>query len=246
MKQLLKFLYNWVIFIFAIIVVLLYIILNSEISTQQELNRSVVTNTLFTIINLFAAFYIARKVSLWGWQSNTTDNQKKIAKTAIRHNRGSLASILKLIKITRNKLDKVEDELTKQYIVEIKNHLEMIYNGLKNSEADFNEIVGEELKEQNILEVEISDLYNEIETKSNKLNEISSFANDKDEEIADLKEQLRQKENELSTKISRLPFGAISTGTGVSGTLRIGEDVHIFDDDQIKPLMTIGKKKDVE
>ena len=207
-NRILKWFYDWGLFIIAAIIIFLYTVLSSGISTEESLNKTVTVNILFTIINLLAAFYMARKVSLWGWQTDTTNNQKKIAKTAIRHNRGNLASILKLIKITKDKVDKVEDPLTKQYLQEIQNHLEMIYNGLRNSEADFKEIVNEEMKEQNALEIEISELFTEIETKSNKLAELSEASNEKDGKITDLKKQLREKEIELNSKISSLPFGS--------------------------------------
>ncbi len=224
-SKVLKWFYDWGLFIIAIIVIVVYIILNSDISTQQSFNKTVSTNVLFTIINLLSAFYIARKVSMWGWITDTSNNQKKIAKTAIRHNRGNLASILKLIKITKDKIDKVDDKLTQQYLQEIENHLEMIYNGLRNSEADFKEIVNEEMKEQNALEVEISDLFNEIESKSNQLAELSKASNEKDGKITELKKQLREKETELNSKISSLPFGATSFNSG--STFNIMDASHI-------------------
>jgi len=216
-NKILKWFNDWGLFIISVIIIVVYTIISSGISIQQSFNNTVATNVLFTVLNLLSAFYIARKVSLWGWQTDTTNNQKKIAKTAIRHNRGNLASILKLIKITKDKVSKVEDELTKQYIIEIQNHLEMIYNGLRNSEADFKEIVNEEMKEQNALEVEISELFNEIESKSKQLEKISKDVDEKDDKITELKKQLREKELELSTKVSSLPFGStLSSGSTIS------------------------------
>jgi len=206
-RNILIFLKDWSIFSISIVIVILYIFFSSSIVTQQELSHTVVTNTLFSIINLLAAFHIARKVSLWGWKNETITTQKKLAKTAIRHNRGSLASILKLIKITREKIEIIQDDLTKQYVIEIKNHLEMIYNSLKNSEADFNEIVNEELKEENVLEIEISKILDDIQLKSNQLKELEENSAEKEDEIKDLKQQLQEKELELSTKVSSLPFG---------------------------------------
>lgn len=218
-----KWLNNWGLLIISIVIILVYTTLNSGISPEQELNKNVWSNILFTIINLLAAFYIARKVSLWGWLTDMTNNQKKIAKTAIRHNRGNLVSILKLIKITKEKVDKVNDELIKQYLKEIQNHLEMIYNGLQNSEADFREIVNEELKEQNALEVEISDLFNDIEQKAKTISALSETTEEKEGEIEKLKKQLREAEKELSVKISNLPFGSNSFSTGSTFNL-IGEE----------------------
>lgn len=226
-SKLLKWFYDWGLFIIAIIIIIVYIILNSDISTQKSFNLIVSTNVLFTIINLLSAFYIARKVSMWGWITDLSNNQKKIAKTAIRHNRGNLASILKLIKITKDKIDKVDDKLTQQYLQEIENHLEMIYNGLRNSEEDFKEIVNEEMKEQNILEVEISELFNEIESKNHQLTEMSKTSDDKDSKITELKKQLREKESILSSKISSLPFGVTSFNSG--STFNIMDASHIAD-----------------
>jgi hypothetical protein len=210
MRVILKWFNKWGLFIISITVIVLYIVINSDISNQQDLNKSVLTNILFTIINLLSAFYISRKVSLWGWQTETTTNQKRLAKTAIRHNNGNLASILKLIKITKENREKVENELSRQYMQEIQNHLEVLYNGLKNAEADFHEIVNEELKEQNVLEFEISNLFNEIEVKTQKLLELTQISGDKDNEISSLKKQLMEKELELNNKVSSLPFGSSS------------------------------------
>ncbi|MCT4622954.1 MAG: hypothetical protein N4A46_04965 [Schleiferiaceae bacterium] len=218
-----KWFNEWGLFIIAIVVIVIYTILSSDISTQQALNKTVWTNVLFTIINLLSAFYIARKVSMWGWLTDTTNNQKKIAKTAIRHNRGNLASILKLIKITKEKIEKVDTQLTEQYLLEIQHHLEMIYNGLRNSEADFKEIVNEELKEQNAIEVEISELFTDIENKSNTIEELAKTTDKKEEQIVKLKQQLRDKENELSEKITSLPFGTSSFESGDTFNL-LGDD----------------------
>jgi len=158
--NIMKFLSDWGLFIVSLIIIFVYTVLTNTQTKSEESN--IWTNILFVVLNLLAAFYISRQVSMWGWLTENSANQKKIAKTAIRHNRGNLTSIVKLIKITKEKTELVDDPLIKQYLKEIKNHLEMIYNGIKNSEADFNEIVNEELKEQNSLEVEISELLEEI------------------------------------------------------------------------------------
>ena len=239
-----KWLNNWGLLIVSIIIIIVYTVLNSGIITEQELNKNVWTNILFTIINMLAAFYIARKVSLWGWLTDMTNNQKKIAKTAIRHNRGNLASILKLIKITKDKVDKVDDELIKQYIKEIQNHLEMIYNGLQNSEADFREIVNEELKEQNALEIEISDLFNEIEQKTKIIRELSESHDEKEDEITALKKQLKKAEKELNTKISSLPFGLNSFSSGSTINLEDNSNFKIIGKIDLDNLNNLkGNKK---
>lgn len=211
-NKILKFLSEWGLFGIAIMIIVAYTIIS--VQPQKTETNNLWVNILFIVLNLLAAFYISRQVALWGWQTDNAANQKKIAKTAIRHTRGNLTSIIKLIKITKEKIDLVEDPLTKQYLKEVKNHLEMIYNGIKNSEADFNEIVNEELKEQNLLEVEISELFAEIEQKSNDLKEKEGQQQADKETIKKLKQTIKEKESELSYKVSSLPFGTSSYLTG--------------------------------
>lgn len=208
----LKFILEWGLFGISILIIVAYTFIS--IKPDKTISENIWINILFIVLNLLAAFYISRQVALWGWQSQNSTNQKKIAKTAIRHNRANLVSLIKLMKITREKIDIVDDPLIKQYLKEIKNHLEMIYNGIKNSEADFNEIVNEELKEQNLLEFEISGLLDEIEEKSSELSEINNQSQEDQETIIGLKLEIKQKESELSRKVSNLPFGNILTTSG--------------------------------
>jgi uncharacterized HAD superfamily protein len=167
-----NFLEKWGLFALSVIIVLAYAEL--VISQGKTEKLSIWVNVLFIVLNLLAAFYISRQVSLWGWLNENSVNQKKIAKTAIRHNRVNLTSVVKLLKITNEKIGMVEDQLVKQYLKEIKNHLEIIYIGIKSLESDFNEIVNEELKEQNFLEVEISELLDEIDRNNIEVRELES------------------------------------------------------------------------
>lgn len=207
-----SFLTNWGLFAISILIIISYTVFSANPDKAE--NQNIWTNILFVVLNLLAAFYISRQTSLWGWQTDNAANQKKIAKTAIRHNRGNLTSIVKLIKITKEKIDLVEEPLTVQYLKEIKNHLEMIYNGIKNSEADFNEIVNEELKEQNSLEVDILDLLAEIEQKNEDLKTKENEQQSDKEMIKNLRKTIKDKENELGLKMSSLPFGSTSYLSG--------------------------------
>jgi hypothetical protein len=207
-----SFLTNWGLFAISILIIISYTVFSANPDKAE--NQNIWTNILFVVLNLLAAFYISRQTALWGWQTDNAANQKKIAKTAIRHNRGNLTSIVKLIKITREKIELVEEPLTVQYLKEIRNHLEMIYNGIKNSEADFNEIVNEELKEQNSLEVDILDLLEEIEHKNEDLKTKESEQQSDKETIKNLKRTIKNKENELGLKMSSLPFGSTSYLSG--------------------------------
>ncbi|MDP3435856.1 MAG: hypothetical protein Q8S04_01295 [Bacteroidales bacterium] len=243
-KNILKWLNDWGLFIVSIIFVLLYTGLISDFRGENQFNNSVITNILFAIINLLSAFYISRKISLWGWLTDTNSNQKKIAKTAIRHNRGNLASIVKLTRITSEKVEIVTDPLTKQYLKEIQNHLEMIYSGIRNSEADFKEIVNEEMTEQNSLEIEISKIFVEIKEKNKEIEKLSHSSNTKEVEINKLKEQLRDSQTELQKKINSLPFGAqgitsgsinpttMTTRAPLTGTIDLDEYISGIDKDK--------------
>jgi hypothetical protein len=203
---------NWGLFAISILIIISYTVFSAKPDKAE--NQNIWVNILFVALNLLAAFYISRQTALWGWQTDNAANQKKIAKTAIRHNRGNLTSIVKLIKITKEKIDLVEEPLTVQYLKEIKNHLEMIYNGIKNSEADFNEIVNEELKEQNSLEVDILDLLAEIEQKNEDLKTKENEQQSDKEMIKNLRKTIKDKENELGLKMSSLPFGSTSYLSG--------------------------------
>lgn len=203
---------NWGLFAISILIIISYTVFSAKPDKAE--NQNIWVNILFVVLNLLAAFYISRQTALWGWQTDNAANQKKIAKTAIRHNRGNLTSIVKLIKITKEKIDLVEEPLTVQYLKEIKNHLEMIYNGIKNSEADFNEIVNEELKEQNSLEVDILDLLAEIEQKNEDLKTKENEQQSDKEMIKNLRKTIKDKENELGLKMSSLPFGSTSYLSG--------------------------------
>ena len=84
----------------------------------------------------------------------------------------------------------------------------MIYNRLRNSEADFNEIVNEEILEQNLLEEDISKLLDEIKAKNEKIEGVSQEAADKDDKIAKLNKGLKEAELKLKFKMASLPFGS--------------------------------------
>jgi hypothetical protein len=207
-----NFIENWGLLLISIIIILAYSGLVLQQDGSEKLNIWV--NLLFILLNLLAAFYISRQVSMWGWLNENSVNQKKIAKTAIRHNRVNLISVIKLIRITNEKINLVEDYLLKQYLKEIKNHLEIIYIGIKSLEGDFNEIVNEELKEQDFLEVEITELLDEIERSHTELKDMESLQKMDKAMIQSLRETIKEKENQLSQKVSNLPFGTTSYLSG--------------------------------
>ncbi|RAV27545.1 V-type ATP synthase subunit I domain-containing protein [Sinomicrobium soli] len=206
-NQFLKFLSDWGLFTISLIIIISYTVFSS---LPEKNNTTIWVNILFVVLNLLAAFYISRQVALWGWQTDNAANQKRIAKTAIRHNRANLSSIIKLIKIVKEKTESVKDPLIFQYLKEIQNHLEILYNGIKNSEADFYEIVNEELQEQNVLEIEISEILEQKEVLKNELKSTKAEGERYKETIQTLKKAIREKEYEVLSKASELPFGQFS------------------------------------
>lgn len=216
-----KWLKEWGILILAFLIITSYLIFSSISAIKSGDIQAITSSIIFTILNLLAAFYIAKKVSLWGWRSENQSNQKKIAKTAIRHNKHYTATLIKILKITKDKNDVIKDELVKQYFSEIINHLEILAYGLNNFEADFKEIVNEEISEQSVLEIEISKLLDEIHDLKSDISEyekkISVEKKEKKSLLEDIKRketELKNKEIELSKKFTQLPFGT----TGVSGS----------------------------
>jgi hypothetical protein len=208
----LTFIRDWGLLILCGLFITFYIILSSGIGPETDFTsmgqvRGIATNTMFAIINLFATVYISKKISVWGWQTENIENQKKIAKTSIRHIRNYLTSILKLLKITNEKVEISKDELNKQFFKEIKNHLEILYSGVKQSESDFKEIVNEELQEQNLLETEISGILDTLQEKNEKLKELEQKTTDKTTEIESLRKEIKKLKEEVSSKSISLPFG---------------------------------------
>lgn len=201
-----KVIEDWGLFVIAIIIIVSFVVFSALQPIEKDL-LGIIINNMFLVLNLLAAFYISRQVSLWGWKTENLLNQKKIAKTAIRHNRGNLTSLLRVIKITDEKINLVEDPLIAQYLKEIKNHLQMTYQNMTNSEADFYEIVNEELKEQNHLEIEISTLFDEIEKKNKDLKALEEEKEADKNTINKLRKSIKEKENEAALKAARLPFG---------------------------------------
>lgn len=100
-EKYLQFLSDWRLFFIAILIIFAYTVFSS--SPEITENKNTWINILFIVLNLLTAFYISRQVALWLWKAENVSNQKKIAKTAIRHNRGNLTTIVKpLVSSIRN------------------------------------------------------------------------------------------------------------------------------------------------
>jgi len=231
-KVIYKWLNDWFGFILALVIVCLYIYYVAQPSEAKTTQNTVMINILFALINLGASIYIARKVSIWGWSEDNKANQKKIAKTAIRHNRSNLASLLRLAKITSERTEQCAEPLIRQYFIEINHHIETIFQGIRNSESDFNEIVNDELVEQGALEFEIVAIMKKIEEQNNTIQQLSGETLQKQEEINLLAKKLANTEEELNKKLLKLPFG-YPIGLGPTGP---GINIQDFDINQLERL----------
>jgi hypothetical protein len=203
--------YRWIISTICGLIIIFYLIFSAGLLPNLS---GLINNILFTCINLLATIYITREISLWGWQSENILNQKKIAKTAIRHNRTNLYIIDSLLTIVDDKISKVQDALIKQYFIEIKNQLLIINGGIRNSEADFNDIVNEELHEELYIQKQILELQDIIDEKNKQLTKFSEKSKN-DKEFEELVRQIQANKMELLNRKIDMPFGTTYTPNGI-------------------------------
>lgn len=218
MRKFIELLYKYGLFLLCLLTIIAYVIYSSQILQGKSI-ETVIINITFALLNIFATIYIASRVSLWGWNSDNVKNQKKLAKTAVRHIRGYLTQIIKIQRIISKKLEEDRDK-DKRDLKEINNHLEILFTGIKSSEADFKEIVNEELKEQDVVEKEIGKILEELEDKNNELENLKQDKDSSNKKVKELEKSVSKLESDLHRSKNKLLFDNpyLSGGTG-SGLL---------------------------
>lgn len=236
MDKFIEFLHNYGIFFLCIFVILIYLTYASEILGGEEA-KTVITNIAFALMNVFASIFIAYKISIWGWNSENAKNQKKLAKTAIRHIRGYLTLILK---IQKNTSEKISDNRAKDNrdLQELNNHLDILFSGIQSSENDFKELVNEEFQEQNTLENSISEILGEKVKMLEELNTIKKDKNVDKEKISNLEKSLSNLSHKYIEAKNKLPFD-IPALSGDSSTNLVKANVELSN--AIKMAAWLGK-----
>ena len=188
------------------ITIILYILFSSGVVLPDLANP--LSNVLFAILNMIVTIYTSFRISYFSFLRQNEENQKKVAKTSIRHIRNYLVQVHNLISIIEEKSSIVSDDLFKQHLLEIENHLKNIANGIKSSENDFKDIVNEEYKEENEIIAMIMNNLSELQEKQKELKEIQDAHEQSTlNKVNDIQKDIREVRVDLNKNISNLPFG---------------------------------------
>ena len=202
---------EYIFIIIGFLLVVVYVLFSSGAIFKDLSNP--LSNVLFTILNLLATVYIAFKISYFSFLEQNLENQKKLAKTSVRHIRTYLANIQRLIMIVEGKYSNVTDDIYKQYFSEIQNHLENVKNGIISSESDFKDLVQQEYKEESEALSKISEDISKIHNMQLELKQVqekqekSTYDN-----VQKLKDDMSKVRTEINNNLNKLPFGYTSTG----------------------------------
>lgn len=164
------------------------------------------TNILLNIINLIVTIYVTKEISYRWRKTDNINNQKKIAKTAIRHIRTSLKNLISIIKIIDGKMNSTNNNVIVKELKEIRNYIAMMYSAISTSQNDFSELVNEEIQEQDTLEHEIEKILDNINSLKNELQEKEKKEKENIDIINDLKNKISKQEEEISSKAFHLPI----------------------------------------
>lgn len=139
--------------------------------------------------------------------SKTIELQKNTAKTAIRHIRGYHRSVENLIEIIKKKMSDSKDDKLMDTLTEINHHLDNLSMGIRLSENDFKDILGEEFKDENLL---LTKLNNDIALLNKKITEVKKLGKKREqvdkERIDNLNEEIKNLRNNISSDINSLPI----------------------------------------
>lgn len=203
-----KFLYfDGIIFVFFVLSILSNIVL---FWTRPELMNFVVTH-LFQLFHLIFAIYFTVRITTFSLSDKTIENQKTIAKTAIRQIRNTQTMTENLKEIVSSKKDSFRENKMVVTLEEINNHLNSLSINLTVSESAFKDILGEEFKEEHLIWAQIN---HRITLLNEKRKEENSLREKKEEEDkvhqSELQKEINELRNRISTDISSLPLtGAV-------------------------------------
>lgn len=210
--------YDYFLIILGIICIIVYNLFAGGIIFAEWANR--LSNLLFNLINLIFVFYISFRITYLISQSEFVKNQKKLAKTSIRHLRATAIELYDLGNLIHKRITNVKNpKLYRHYLEEIHNLIKNITQRIRLSENDFKEIVNEEYEEENNLISKIITSLNEIKEKHDKLEGLQKQQGEEaNQKIEQLRKDIQQKELEVDRNIKSLPFGVISSGASTLST----------------------------
>lgn len=204
--------YEWAFIILGLLTIIAYIVFASGIVLKEMQNP--LSNGLFAFLNMLATFFIAYRISYFSHRNH----QKTLAKASIRHIRNHLSNLGNLKKIIDLKKKNCEDELVDQYLDEFKNHVINIMDGIRASEYDFNDIVGNEFKQESLLADQIIAYVTELKQQNRHLEELRKSDESKREEFEKKLESIQQIKKDIDDKVSKLPFGRSLTSIPMSAS----------------------------
>jgi hypothetical protein len=141
--------------------------------------------------------------------NETIKLQKATAKTAVRHLRTYSQNIYRLIEKVNDTIQLSHNKNHKSDLADIIFHLENIGKGINSSENDFQDILGEELKEENKI---VSELFSDTQKLKSKLIEIEKLRKDKEkvnkDKLASLSEEINLLRSKISSGYNKLPIGS--------------------------------------
>lgn len=205
-----KFLYfDGIIFVFFVLSILSNIVL---FWTRPELMNFVVTH-LFQLFHLIFAIYFTVRITTFSLSDKTIENQKTIAKTAIRQIRNTQTMTENLKEIVSSKKDSFRENKVVVTLEEINNHLNSLSINLTVSESAFKDILGEEFKEEHLIWAQINQRINLLNEKRKEENSLREKKEEEDKvHQSELQKEINELRNRISTDISSLPITGYTSG----------------------------------
>ena len=203
--------FDVVVLIFAGLVMISYIFYVGGWLGKEYYNP--VSNALYAVLNLLVTVLIAYKISYFSAQGQNIKHQKNIAKTSIRHIRVYLSNLYNLEKIIEDKIEKIKYEnlpnakIYEQYLVECRNHIISIKNGILSSEQDFKDIVGKEFKVESSLIAKMQSDMIELKRKYEKIKNQKTQEKATAEEVNKIKHEIGDIKTSIEKTKMELPFG---------------------------------------
>lgn len=214
---------KWVFPIGAIVVIIAY-----AVASVLGIIEKYIVDILLFIFHLSAAYYLSTKIAKRSLKQDAKQAEEKIANIAVRHLRGSLRNVRRLMSIIDKRTSELSDTKGKQYLREIKNHIESLYDGLLVSQTDFSEIVSKDLQREGEIEKEITEVMAKAQETKEKLADVET---DKGI-IKELNRKLAEQKFELHQRMLSLPFGPTGPTGMPSGSIDFDNDL---DSDFLNP-----------
>jgi len=206
-----KFLYfDWIVLVLFVLSILSNILL--FVSRPELMNP--VSTLLFQLWHLIFGIYFAVRITTISLMDKTAEVQKSIAKTAIRQIRNTQFMTENLIGIVSSKIDSFKNDKMIDTLKEINSHLSSLSINITSSESAFRDILGEEFKEEHLLWAQIKDSVGLLNEKGKEERNLRKKKEKEDKaRQSELKNEIKELSNRISTDISSLPITSFARGT---------------------------------